>query len=207
MHFLSPINAGSMEEKEEGRGKSNTRQTGMEEEEEEGKKRKCIGSGGKKNEEGRRSRKRCFLVTKRCQIYHQCCVVYYFPFTHLQKCENVFSYIFSRIKCGKKALIQIRSIAPGDQTAIGASACNNNVPTAQQKGKFFCVSNFQNGRESCICSFKFSTLVFFSLPPPFLLPYLLPIISYPLGDPIRATDHRTNELCMGAGTDRVTVTN
>ncbi len=39
-----------MEEKEEGRGKSNTRQTGMEEEEEEeeGKKRKCIGSGGKK---------------------------------------------------------------------------------------------------------------------------------------------------------------
>ncbi len=45
---MSPINAGSMEEKEEGRGKSNTRQTGMEEEEEEGKKRKCIGSGGKK---------------------------------------------------------------------------------------------------------------------------------------------------------------
>ncbi len=75
------------------------------------------------------------------------------------------------------------------------------------KKEHFLRFEFPKRERECICSFKFSTLVFFSLPPPFLLPYLLPIISYPLGDPIRATDHRTNELCMGAGTDRVTVTN
>ncbi len=91
------------------------------------------------------------------------------------------------MKCGKKALIQIRSIAPGDQTAIGASACNNNVPTAQQKRSIFCVSNFQNGRESCICSFKFSTLVFFL--PPSSLPFTIFITHHILSAGRSDTSH------------------
>ncbi len=66
------------------------------------------------------------------------------------------------------------------------------------KKEHFLRFEFPKRERECICSFKFSTLVFFSLPPPFLLPYLLPIISYPLGDPIRATDHRTNETLHGS---------
>ena len=134
----------------------------------------------------------------------RCALLSLYSSAKMRKC--IFQYIFPN-EMWQKSFNSNSFNCPRGPNGHWSFCLQQQCSDCTAKKEHFLRFEFPKRERECICSFKFSTLVFFSLPPPFLLPYLLPIISYPLGDPIRATDHRTNELCMGAGTDRVTVTN